>query len=64
MNIRLTTLAPTAQVASQQGEFLGKALSKSMPVCQDGNWSIGTKFIPQFKYNHSGIFAYLGNGMI
>lgn len=65
MNMKYTTLAPTAQVASQQGEFLGSELSKLFPDHSTvGTWTIDSKSISPFKYDHAGVFAYLGNGII
>ncbi|ORY97404.1 pyridine nucleotide-disulfide oxidoreductase-domain-containing protein [Syncephalastrum racemosum] len=51
---KMTHLPATAQVASQQGAYLGKTLSQLADSRPD-------KCIAPFKYNYLGTLAYLGN---
>jgi NADH dehydrogenase FAD-containing subunit len=50
-------LPPTAQVAAQQGAYLGQVLSE-VPYEALGH---ADGFDPHFKYNHQGSMAYVGN---
>lgn len=50
-------LPPTAQVAAQQGTYLGKLLS-GVPYDDLAN---PTGFDPPFQYNHQGSMAYVGS---
>lgn len=52
----LKSLPPTAQVASQQGQYLAKVLNR-LPY-EDLAHQGG--FEPAFEYNHSGSMAYIG----
>jgi hypothetical protein len=64
----LTKISQTAQVASQQGKYLGKKLSKlakqhrtlaanEIDVDDDATYS------EPFKYRHLGSLAYIGNAV-
>uniref|UniRef100_A0A7M5XKE2 External alternative NADH-ubiquinone oxidoreductase-like C-terminal domain-containing protein n=1 Tax=Clytia hemisphaerica TaxID=252671 RepID=A0A7M5XKE2_9CNID len=50
-----TFLPPTAQVAAQEGKYLGKLLSKVELSTAD------LKNVDPFQYNHLGSFAYVGD---
>jgi NADH:ubiquinone reductase (non-electrogenic) len=52
----IKTLPPTAQVAGQQGTYLGQVLSE-VPFEQLGH---PEGYNPQFQYNHQGSMAYVG----
>lgn len=62
MNIRYTTLPPTAQVASQQGSYLADKLNRSIPTNDGEKWQVVIRNNTPFKYNHLGAFAYIGAG--
>merc|ERR1719311_685253 len=49
-------LPPTAQVAAQQGAYLGQVLSE-VPYEELGH---PEGFVPYFRYNHQGSMAYVG----
>ena len=51
----LTTLPATAQVASQQGIYIASLLNNHL------HSTTLLKEAPEFKYNHMGSFAYIGN---
>ena len=53
---KLKAYPATAQVASQQGKFLGKLLTSQHDTLEDG-FAPGSK---QFEYSHLGSFAYIG----
>ena len=55
----LKSLPATAQVAAQQGKYLGKLFSKH-PDSLYGIEGISDKIKP-FVYNHLGSFAYIGS---
>ena len=56
----LKSLPATAQVAAQQGKYLGKIFSKHPGICEaSGNGSLDD--IDPFVYNHLGSFAYIGS---
>ena len=63
---RITSLPATAQVASQQGKFLGRKLHKLARVTSPG-YSMA-KFDESvskpFKYRHLGSLAYIGNAAV
>ncbi|TBU35492.1 nucleotide-binding domain-containing protein [Dichomitus squalens] len=67
---KITALPATAQVASQQGKYLGKKLSKvaeRSPVLQaNGIGPEGAdEFVAQpFRYFHLGSLAYIGNAAV
>ena len=52
---KLTSHPATAQVASQEGKYLAKLLSKHPEVC-DNDFSSSSAFV----YNHLGSFCYVG----
>ncbi|RUP48700.1 hypothetical protein BC936DRAFT_144141 [Jimgerdemannia flammicorona] len=64
---KFTSLPATAQVAHQQGKFLGIQLSKlaSMPPDQAARCAAATDdddgALEPFRYKHLGSFAYIGN---
>ncbi|KAF7725711.1 hypothetical protein EC973_009428 [Apophysomyces ossiformis] len=55
----MTDLPATAQVASQQGQYLGKYLSRLADVNSDE--SEVSRHVGPFHYRHFGTLAYLGN---
>ena len=57
-------LPPTAQVAAQQGSYLGRLLNKiSNDIHDDDKKDLEiTKSQSPFDYKHKGIFAYTGDG--
>jgi len=73
---RITSLPATAQVASQQGKYLGKKLHKiahapNSPTPEDTLSSPANRralsdeaFSPPFKYLHLGSLAYIGNAAV
>jgi NADH dehydrogenase len=64
-----TTLPPTAQVASQQGEYLGKMLKqlakeeKVLKANDIPDLDEEAYYTP-FKYRHLGSLAYVGNSAV
>lgn len=65
-----TTFAPTAQVASQQGVFLGKLLNAMATADKHsfdniagdvGQPLLGSKAAKAFDYTHQGSLAYIGS---
>jgi len=52
-----TALPPTAQVAAQEGKYLGKLLSNHQEEIMNNNLND----VDPFKYNHLGSFAYVGD---
>ncbi len=63
---RITSLPATAQVASQQGKYLGKKLHKLARVTSpSGPISTFDETVSKpFKYLHLGNLAYLGNAAV
>ncbi|KAJ3196383.1 hypothetical protein HK101_009094 [Irineochytrium annulatum] len=57
---KLTALPATAQVASQEGRFVGKLLNKlgRVPI---GEWSEAESVAAPFAYKHLGSFSYIGH---
>ena len=59
----LKSLPATAQVASQQGKYLGKLFSKHADIVgRVENQDLCSLEINPFKYYHLGSFAYVGDG--
>jgi NADH:ubiquinone reductase (H+-translocating) len=58
IDVKTTTLPATAQVASQQGAYLGKVFNQLGKVPVD-DWT--KKSIQPFRYRHLGNFAYVGD---
>eukprot|EP00124_Ichthyophonus_hoferi_P003148 Ihof_evm7s257 gene=Ihof_evmTU7s257 len=63
-----TGLAPTAQVAGQEGKYLGRLLRRNADLLyadkKEGNNKNLQNILesqPDFEYNHMGIFAYVGD---
>ena len=56
VDTKQTALPPTAQVAAQQGAYLGKLLNDHAEEIMNGNFDTLTPF----QYNHLGSFAYVG----
>jgi NADH dehydrogenase len=54
-----TNLPATAQVANQQGKYLGKTLSQIAKASKIGISS--EKIVEPFGYHHLGTLAYIGN---
>ena len=54
-----TFLPPTAQVAAQEGKYLGKLLSKN----ETEVFTKDLKNVDPFQYNHLGSFAYVGDNL-
>lgn len=52
-----TVLPPTAQVAGQEGKYLGKLFSEN----QDNISRKDMNGVEPFRYNHLGSFAYVGD---
>lgn len=71
---RITSLPATAQVASQQGKYLGKKLHKiahapDSPTPEDASHGVphalsDETFSAPFKYFHLGSLAYIGNAAV
>lgn len=64
---QITSLPATAQVAAQQGKYLGKKLHKIAHA--EGNAKAGEAvqdqaISPPFKYFHLGSLAYIGNAAV
>ncbi|EFA78337.1 pyridine nucleotide-disulphide oxidoreductase [Heterostelium album PN500] len=65
----VTPLAPTAQVASQQGRYLGRLFNdisedlhqKKQGQMNDQEFTADLKKKPLFKYRHMGTLAYVGD---
>ncbi len=59
---QLKSLPATAQVASQQGSYLGRLLSQTNGelLTQDTD-ELEKKGLAPFKYHHLGSFAYVGD---
>ncbi|KAI8889357.1 nucleotide-binding domain-containing protein [Backusella circina FSU 941] len=55
---KMTHLPATAQVASQQGQYLAKYLNR---LAESGNEQATKSAVGAFRYNHLGALAYLGN---
>jgi len=63
---RITSLPATAQVAAQQGKYLGKKLHKLVhdhPELEYAS-SFDEKVSKPFKYLHLGSLAYIGNAAV
>ncbi|KAG2177772.1 hypothetical protein INT43_003019 [Umbelopsis isabellina] len=56
---KTTNLPATAQVANQQGKYLGKSLSKIAKASKVGTSS--EQVVEPFSYHHLGTLAYIGN---
>ncbi|KAH7107705.1 nucleotide-binding domain-containing protein [Auriculariales sp. MPI-PUGE-AT-0066] len=65
---KLTSLPATAQVASQQGKYLGKKFStiarKQPAGAQDENFDVDDAVADTFTYKHLGSLAYIGNAAV
>ena len=67
---KITALPATAQVASQQGKYLGRKFSKlarqQRVLVANGIPTDGSdEFVsPPFRYNHLGSLAYIGNAAV
>ena len=67
---KITALPATAQVASQQGKYLGRKLSKlahhrNVLAANELAVEGGDEFVsPPFKYQHLGSLAYIGNAAV
>ena len=65
---KITTLPATAQVAAQEGKYLGKKLSKlaqqrHILEANDIPFSDEAVYAP-FRYSHLGSLAYIGNAAV
>ena len=59
---KLKSLPATAQVASQQGEYLARLLNKTNgEVIAGTTEALEQRKIAPFKYRHMGSFAYVGD---
>jgi NADH:ubiquinone reductase (non-electrogenic) len=60
---QLKSLPATAQVASQQGEYLGELLSKTNgnELLTESEDVLDSRGLHKFKYRHLGSFAYVGD---
>jgi NADH dehydrogenase len=67
LNNMATALPPTAQVASQQGQYIGNMLTRlskeTTPVEQIDDVD-DAAYYPPFKYRHLGSLAYVGNSAV
>ncbi|KAF9905779.1 hypothetical protein EC991_001317 [Linnemannia zychae] len=54
-----TALPATAQVANQQGKFVGKRINALHEIEND---PVAVAALPQFNYKHLGSLAYIGGG--
>lgn len=63
---RITSLPATAQVASQQGKYLGKKLRKLARSTSQVNSmaKLDESVSKPFKYRHLGSLAYIGNAAV
>ncbi|KAF9484712.1 nucleotide-binding domain-containing protein [Pholiota conissans] len=64
---QITSLPATAQVASQQGKYLGKKLHKVAHAeggGKAGAVALDQDISPPFKYLHLGSLAYIGNAAV
>ena len=63
---RITSLPATAQVASQQGKYLGKKLHNLANVTSatDSIAKFDESISKPFKYHHLGSLAYIGNAAV
>ncbi|KAJ3047902.1 hypothetical protein HK097_011071 [Rhizophlyctis rosea] len=59
INNKLTSLPATAQVAAQQGAYLGKKLS-SLSLQAPSAWAVTESTFKPFAYRHFGSFSYVG----
>lgn len=59
---QLKSLPATAQVASQQGKYLGRLLSQTNgEVLTQSKAELEKKGLAPFEYHHLGSFAYVGD---
>jgi hypothetical protein len=59
------SIKQTAQVASQQGKYIGKKLNKLARQAQSGNLSAAEEdLMKPFEYHHLGSLAYIGNAAV
>lgn len=63
---RITSLPATAQVASQQGKYLGRKLHKLARATSPGESvaKFDESISKPFKYHHLGSLAYIGNAAV
>ncbi|KAF8463805.1 nucleotide-binding domain-containing protein [Gautieria morchelliformis] len=65
---KITSLPPTAQVASQEGKYLGRKLSKlgkQEPILKQNGISATDEAVSApFEYKHLGSLAYIGNAAV
>ncbi|CAE6427992.1 unnamed protein product [Rhizoctonia solani] len=66
---KITALPATAQVASQQGKYLGRKLSKLARqqrtlAANDIDFDDDAAYSDPFKYKHLGSLAYIGNAAV
>lgn len=63
---RITSLPATAQVASQQGKYLGKKFHKLAMVTSPADTlaKFDESLSKPFKYRHLGSLAYIGNAAV
>lgn len=65
---KITALPATAQVASQQGKYLGKKLSKMAKakpnLVEHGIYDTDEAVSSAFRYSHLGNLAYIGNAAV
>jgi len=62
---RITSLPATAQVAAQQGKYLGKKLHKlAQHTSSDSMATFDETAAKPFKYFHLGSLAYIGNAAV
>ncbi|CAG8514687.1 1415_t:CDS:10 [Ambispora gerdemannii] len=63
---KLTSLPATAQVAHQQGKYLGRKLNKfaTKITAADGSSQDLENELPAFRYAHLGSLAYIGNAAV
>lgn len=65
---KITALPATAQVASQQGKYLGKKLSKMAKakpmLVEAGIYDTDEAVASAFRYRHLGSLAYIGNAAV
>ncbi|KAF8709427.1 Pyridine nucleotide-disulfide oxidoreductase, partial [Rhizoctonia solani] len=66
---KITALPATAQVASQQGKYLGRKLSKlarqkRILAANDIDFDDDATYSDPFKYKHLGSLAYIGNAAV
>ncbi|RKO99817.1 hypothetical protein CXG81DRAFT_30109 [Caulochytrium protostelioides] len=57
---RMTSLPATAQVATQQGQYLARKLNRLADASVDQHSKLETASEKPFKYNHMGSLSYVG----